>query len=404
MKLQDKTIIAKLILILIVIVLVAAAGYFLLVSRKWQRQSPPSLLHNFPIQENKSSVLIGLNNANLFRMYAGLGPVFSKNPRLARQLAIKSLDDAQKYGFTYMRINGGGFYGSEFTQWKSNPNAWWQAFDQMVNDASSRNIKLIPSIAWCIYAFPNEAGEPVTRFFQDSSRSNRDLKEYTRELVTRYKDNPDILFWELGNEYNLKSDHVSSGDTACQAGSGNGSYSSSDLATFVTDYAYYIKSLDPNHLISSGYSRPRPYAYHLWQSYLSNKKPDYHRDSQSELKQYLRAVYPISVDLMSVHMYPEKQGKVPDWTISDLVSAARQINKQVFVGEFGDLGDNGQWKANSPFVDNILQVIQYSHIPYSAAWTWETYKNVSPVEYKEYSLVSGRQPDQIWINKFINLR
>ncbi|MCL4338517.1 cellulase family glycosylhydrolase [Patescibacteria group bacterium] len=343
---------------------------------------------------------IGLNGSSLFRMYAGLGPVFSRNPSLTRQLARKSLEDAGKEGFSYMRINAGGFYGSEFQQWKSNPASWWQSFDQMVADASSYHIKLIPSIAWCLYAFPNEAGESITSFFTPGSTSNNDLKEYAKQLINRYKNNPGILFWELGNEYNLKADHANSQDTACKAGVGNGQFSSTQLGNFVTDYATYIKDLDPNHLISSGYSRPRPYAYHLWQSYLQGKKPDYQPDSFSQLTIYLRTVYPSTVNLMSVHLYPAAQNKIADWTVSDLISSADILGKKLFIGEFGDLGNNGQWKKNSSFIDNILKYVSAGKIAYSAPWTWESYKTISPAGLEDYSLIPGRQPDQKWIDKF----
>lgn len=36
------------------------------------------------------------------------------------------------------------------------------------------------------------------------------------------------------------------------------------MAAFVRETTFLVKSLDPNHLVGTGFSLPRPYAWHLW--------------------------------------------------------------------------------------------------------------------------------------------
>ncbi|MDP3973266.1 MAG: cellulase family glycosylhydrolase [Candidatus Daviesbacteria bacterium] len=63
-------------------------------------------------------------------------------------------------------------------------------------------------------------------------------KDYVGIVVQRYKDNPNILMWQLMNEAESK-------DTA-------GTEDPTSLYNFTKDISAYIKSLDPNHLVSLG--------------------------------------------------------------------------------------------------------------------------------------------------------
>ena len=314
---------------------------------------------------------MGLNKTELFGQYLGLKRVGGDASD-----AIQSMDDARRLGFTYFRINAGGYCGSDFAGWQHDPEAWWKAFDRMAADATERGIRLIPSIAWLVYAFPDMAGEPLGKLVEPGSKTNKLLKQYTRELVTRFKDNPAILFWEIGNELNLRADLDAprgAGDP-CNKGhsSADDNFSTDQMIAFVTDYAAFIKSLDPNHPISSGYSRPRPAAQHL-RVHPQWIRADWTRDSFSEMETWLRETHPSPIDIISIHLYPDA-GKVPEWDVADLVKAAADIGKPLFAGEFGEYDAEGTWKSETPFVNDVLANIVASRIPFSAPWRWESFK------------------------------
>jgi mannan endo-1,4-beta-mannosidase len=63
-------------------------------------------------------------------------------------------------------------------------------------------------------------------------------KDYVGQIVSRYKDDPRILMWQLMNEAESKD---TSGNSDAQA-----------LYSFALDMSAYVKSLDPNHLVSLG--------------------------------------------------------------------------------------------------------------------------------------------------------
>lgn len=80
-----------------------------------------------------------------------------------------------------------------------------------------------------------------TFFFQDP-RTKQDYKDWISHVLTRtnrltgirYKDEPTIFAWELMNEPNIKP--------------------SSLFNSWITEMTGYVKSVDPNHLVSSGHA------------------------------------------------------------------------------------------------------------------------------------------------------
>ncbi len=327
---------------------------------------------------------VGLNKSELFAEFAGLPP-YTYQASSARAAAVKSLQDAHRLGFNYMRIRASGFCTDDFAMWQNTSTRanWWSLFDQMVAEAQANGIRLVVDIGWNKYSFPNLAGEPLSALFDFStpSKSNTLLKQFTYEIVTRYRSNPTILFWEIGNEYNLGADkdlNAVANDDPCNANiAGNKNYTTAQLAAFKDDLAKYVKALDSNHLISSGDSRPRPSAYSLsrcpaWQSGCA-QYPSH--DTYEQQVQWLQVANPRSVDILSVHLYPDAKNP---WTITDYQSMAVTLNRTLYVGEFGDEDPNGNWVHPSAFVQNILNNIVIAHTPYSSAWRWEGWRSFNP--------------------------
>ncbi len=330
----------------------------------------------------------------LFGEYAGIKR-YAKSAAEGRAAGAKSMDDAQRLGFTYLRIAAGGFCAVDYDEWRQDPNAWWASFDQMVKDAAARNIRLIPSIAWFPYAFPDMANEPLGKLMDRTSQSNQLLKQYTRELVSRYKDSPTILFWEVGNEFNNRADQdlqslgTAQGSDTCNRNkvySPADNYTSDQLAAFMNDFGSFIKGIDSRHMLSSGFSVPRSTAAHLRSqpAWLAGGKGPA-RDSFAEMESWVRDMDPMPIDIISVHLYP-KTGNTEPWTAADMYKASKDLGKLLFVGEFGDVDANGQWKANSPFVSSVLNTIVADRIPFSAPWRWEGYKSLNPPVPDTYNL------------------
>lgn len=67
------------------------------------------------------------------------------------------------------------------------------------------------------------------------------FKNYTTQIVTRYKDSPAVLTWELANDPRCNSSISST--LSCNTNT---------VTTWHDNVATHIRSIDPNHIISSG--------------------------------------------------------------------------------------------------------------------------------------------------------
>lgn|GEM_PF-2899307 len=122
------------------------------------------------------------------------------------------------------------------------------------------------------------------------------------KIVPKYKDSPAVV-WEIMNEPGQAS---------------GGGMSQADMKAFYQNTAAHIKANDPNHLVSTGTLD----SYQSWQSGTSGYA-DVHSGKD--------------VDLISMHEYEYfaigNSGAAGRW--GQNVAAAKQVNKPIFVGEFG---------------------------------------------------------------------
>jgi len=102
---------------------------------------------------------------------------------------------------------------------------------QKVLDAAPSNVKFI--IALEDFPFGPPSGNPQVWF---SSTYKEQYRDYVQAVVNRYKNNDQILVWEIMNEPHCK------GDANCLPA----------LKSFIQDMAQVIKSIDPSTYISPG--------------------------------------------------------------------------------------------------------------------------------------------------------
>jgi len=242
---------------------------------------------------------VGVNKHDLFTQY--LGTSFWSGPRaLMEDMAFKSIVDAQNAGIGNFRVSVSGFGGSEFDYWRLYPAFFWHRFDLMMNDLYSHNVKIIPVLNWDLWQFPLYTGEGMHKFMTDPSSLSRKLfSKYVGEIVSRYKYHPAVLFWELGNEWNLNVDLDADGRSNLKGHN----VSTDELIGFVKFFSGYIRSIDSRHMISSGFSLPRPSAEHLRkQPEWSADGPDWTEDSREEFQKNLLETNQ-DVDIVSIHIY-----------------------------------------------------------------------------------------------------
>jgi len=130
-----------------------------------------------------------------------------------------------------------------------------------------------------------------------------------------YRDDPAIFSWELANEPRCKG-----------SGAGSPGWTTSTIPTWTDEVSRYIKSLDPNHMISVGDEGFLNGGGDHW-AYKANDGVDH---------EAITAVP--GVDFGTYHMYPEDWGASLDWGkrwIIDHERVARRLGKPTVLEEYG---------------------------------------------------------------------
>ncbi len=129
----------------------------------------------------------------------------------------------------------------------------WSAFDHTLAVARERGVKVIATLVnqwgqcegWSDYAL----GYKGESWYADGYRSQpsspgmpANYRQWVAEVVSRYKDDPTILAWQLVNEAEAKVSYTGTCPSSATA----------TLKNFAADVSSLVKSLDPNHLVSLG--------------------------------------------------------------------------------------------------------------------------------------------------------
>jgi mannan endo-1,4-beta-mannosidase len=209
------------------------------------------------------------------------------------------------------------------------------ALDRAVAEAKARNIRLILNLTnnWTAYGgirryvfwyLNREPTRAEWGLFYTNETVKGWFKNYVSMLLNRantvtgikYKDEPAILAWELGNE--LRNPSPGGADA---------------LIAWMTEMSAFIKRLDPNHLVADGgegFDDDRS----LWPG-LSNG----YAVSGSEGCSFHRLVHIPDIDMVSYHLYPAFWGlndttDVEVW-IRGHERMARAAGKVAYLGEYG---------------------------------------------------------------------
>ena len=288
-----------------------------------------------------------------------------------------------------------------------------------MDDIAARELYVIPSVGYSNWNYVANTLHPgLNETFNDmvkneSSVSQQLALQYFDDLVRRYASHSSVLFWELGNELN---NMVNLPPPWCDEKD-----QCFDTAAMVeyTDKlvtAIYAADADSNRPISSGFTVPRPSAWHMEHCPMQGDCPAdpaggtfWTTDTQAQWAEQLK-VQQSSVDVWSVHYYNSSGGGARDaWgvhthstnsssgecfftdpcvddmavlTVAD--QAATQAGVSLFIGEFG--GPNPEFTGPSAdsqlFPEAVLQTTVDSaqsggSILISAIWAWECYTHRS---------------------------
>ena len=265
-------------------------------------------------------------------------------------------------------------YGPAHAHWLHNPPRFWAAFDRLLDDVEALGLQAVPSIGaeswhevanrWTNASVNASARgrsprpETVNDLVTNASSLARALAlRYTDELVRRYRRRRSILFWELGNELNLKVNMVNQcGHGAYGTVGPSRCFNTSALVDYTRELVDTIRRSDAVRPVSSGFGVTRPNAWHQERCRGMHSGPcsgggEGAVDTIDQWQQMVQWQNE-AVDIASAHVYPglrgcwfgrgrigcRRQGNVS--VVEAAAAAAAAVGKPLYVGEYGGPAPN----------------------------------------------------------------
>ncbi|KAL4814478.1 mannan endo-1,4-beta-mannosidase C [Aspergillus spinulosporus] len=237
---------------------------------------------------------------------------------------------------------------------------WWQngtstidlePFDKVVNAAAKTGIKLIVTLVnnWADYGgmdvYTVNLGGQYHDDFYRLPQIKKAYKRYVKEMVTRYRNSPAIMAWELANEPRCGADGVRNLPASDEC-------TPELLTSWIDEMSTYVKRLDPHHLVTWGGEGGFNYDSDDW-AYNGSDGGDF--EAELELK---------NIDFGVFHSYPDWWSKTVEWTnkwIVDHARAGRRVGKPVVHEEYGWLSPQGR-------LDNLGTVSNITRLEAVGGW------------------------------------
>ncbi len=317
--------------------------------------------------------------------------------------------NAASVGIRAVRCFGSTWGWDDFQIFDNDRKRWIAAYDRMIRVTEDAGIRLVPSLLFNLEMIPrylqkykNMPDEQVVNILTEGSPSNRLASEYVTTIVERYANNPWVLMWEIGNEYNLSADL----SAQWKERPANQIPTSDNIRAFLQQIAALIRKNDSHHPITSGNSNMRTYAWHIRQAMLAHQKDanpfdypmDWSKDTLSEYYEMIKWFDPTPLDVVCVHDYPPGKD-IYSWLNADdnhdLIlpyarKAADSLRQPLFVGEFGGTIYQNGAEVSSPFVLDMLKQVRKGVAPIALIWAWE-FANGDPNQ-NTFSLSLDRSP------------
>jgi len=346
---------------------------------------------------------IGVNVPHLAQGYLGTWHHWKEiygSRRRMRQAIVDAVDDAARHKIAFIRFFASPGYPSDTAElYFKDRDEYWRRMDELLELCRQRGVKLIPSLG-VLFKWNLDAGEPATAVLDPKSKTRALTWQYVREFVTRYRDDPNILMWELQNEAFLHADVNMDGRRAPPRGvyppgstayrptySLEDSFRFEDLVGFYKEITAYIKQLDPNHLVTSGDSGVRKESMCRRLTFPNFKWRD---DTLREHLSNLLASQPEPLDVFSLHMYGnfKRRSKVGNLPLLEYnrcrVRALHAALAPVFVGELGQVDPPFRKDPSAAWARAVIDMLEKEGVSLIAIWVWHF-----PWQAKDHDIPNG---------------
>ncbi|KAF8608735.1 CEL4a mannanase [Ceratobasidium sp. AG-I] len=249
------------------------------------------------------------------------------------EIAASGLTTLRTWGFNDVTSPSGTYYNlwSGSTATLNTGADGLGKFDTVVAAAKAANIRLIVALTnnWSDYGgmdvyVKQILGSSNHDLFYTDATVKAAFKTYINGWVSRYKNEPTILGWELANEPRCKG----------STGTWTGTCNTTTITNWASEISAYIKSIDSNHLVAIGdegfYNQPSASTY----PYQGGEGIDF--DANLKIS---------TIDFGTFHSYPFSWGQSANATlwgvqwIRDHAASQKAVNKPVIIEEFGVTSD-----------------------------------------------------------------
>lgn len=330
---------------------------------------------------------VGVNVPHLHQIYMGtwlhLKQVYG-TPENARAAAVAAVEDASRSGFAFIRFFAGPGYPIEASRlYEKDEQAYWRGMDDLFALCRRSGLRVIPCLN--VASRHSRCGEPRQAILDPSSRTWKENRRYVEAFVSRYKDDPTVLAWELENELMLAADVdrkgaklaprgvYPEGAVVRAVGEREDSLTWEMTQRIYREQSAFIKSIDPNHLVTSGDAGVRPEATSRRETFPNFRfRPDTWREHlANEL-----AAQPEPLDLLSLHHYgPAESGPwsevgSPIDRARLTAHAARAARVPLFIGELGQNAPSFRSDPDASWTIDYLNMAEEEAISLVALWVW----------------------------------
>jgi len=294
----------------------------------------------------------------------------------------KGFKELAKRKIPFARVPFCGFWPSEMKSYFDNKEEYFKRLDDVVAAAEEAGVGLIPTLFWYYACFPDLVGESMDQWGNPKSKTIAFMKNYTQEVVTRYKDSPAIWAWELGNEFLLETETFPEHRPWIlpQFGTPTNRTKADDITheqvlVAYKEFAKVVRSIDKKRPLITGDATPRPSAYNL------QHNKSWKIDTKEEAIQNLIEATPDPYNFISVHFYQEiheprfgmKKPLSDKKMLEFYMEAAEKAGKLLFIGEFGQTLESKQPDAKirkQEFLRTVDAIVE-NNVPLSAFWVFD---------------------------------
>ncbi len=286
--------------------------------------------------------LLGANSYGILSDYLGIGSISPLNLVAPQRITSAAAVNLRAIRFWLDVAPSDYWFSRTYGIYARDPASYLAALDRLRDDARAAGVYLIPVF---VSAYDQWSRLGNSSLWTLGSPSDALFNSWVRAIVGHFRDDPQVLWWEVANEPNHFS--TTGAYTTNQAG----------LVAWMKDKYALIKSLDPNHPVEGGYNNT------------GNLDPG----AFLALNGFM--------DIASIHIYEPSlmasmagqgildEGVAIDQFVSYYIQLAKgTLGKPLLFGEFN--GDLATDPAN-PFASLFLAAV-YGHSGDAAlVWSWE---------------------------------